>query len=261
MRYGVSLQFMWTELSFPDRIRRAASHGFDQVDLWDWRDVDIDELGETCRSEGVALGGFFGHRQGGLADPSQRGRVLEELAASVEVAERVGAAQLHTFSDGIGPGGVIAKPPPLTWEARYRSCVEGLSEAARLVEGTGITLAVEAINNVYVPGYFWDEVGMTVAVCRAVDHPQVRLVFDCFHQQLSGGRLTDNLLAALPWMGRFDVADVPGRGQPGTGEINYPHLRAVLESRGYDGPVSFELDPQGGDSDRAARACRRVFGF
>ncbi|MCY4650634.1 MAG: TIM barrel protein [bacterium] len=261
MKHGVSLQFMWTELSFPDRVRKAGSHGFDQVDLWDWRDVDIDELGEVCRSEGVALGGFFGHRQGGLADPSQRGQVLEELAASVEVAERVGATQLHTFSDGIGPGGVIVKPPPLTWQARFQSCVDGLAEAVKLVEGTGITLGVEAINNVYVPGYFWDEVGMTVAVCRAVDHPRVRLAFDCFHQQLSGGRLTDNLLAALPWMGRFDVADVPGRGQPGTGEINYAHLRRVLEAQGYDGLVSFELVPQGGDSDRAARACRRGFGF
>ena len=261
MRYSISLQFMWTELPFPHRVRKAASFGFDQVDLWDWRDTDIDELGKTCRAEGIALGGFFGHRQGGLANPAHHGQVLEELAASVEVAKRVGATQLHTFSDGIGPGGVIVKPPPLTWEARYQACVDGLRQAADLVEGTGITLAVEAINNVYVPGYFWNEVGITLAICRAVDHPQVRLAFDCFHQQLSGGRLTDNLLRALPWMGRFDVADVPGRGQPGTGEINFAHLRGVLESQGYDGLVSFELDPRGGDSDRAARACRRVFDF
>ncbi len=261
MRYGVSLQFMWTELSFPDRVRKAASSGFDQVDLWDWRDVDIDELGETCRSEGIALGGFFGHRQGGLANPDQHGQVLEELALSVEVAARVGATQLHTFSDGIGQGGVIAKPPPLTWQARFQACLDGLGEAVRLVEGTGITLGVEAINNVYVPGYFWDEVGITVAICRALDHPQVRLAFDCFHQQLSGGRLTDNLLEALPFMGRFDVADVPGRGQPGSGEINYAHLRRVLENEGYEGLVSFELDPAGGDSDEAVRACREVFGF
>ncbi len=261
MRYSVNLQFMWTELSFPDRVRRAASFGFDQVDLWDWRDVDIDAVGDTCRAEGVALGGFFGHRQGGLADPDQHSQVWGELAASVETARRVGATQLHTFSDGIGPGGVIAKPPPLTWEARFAACVDGLEKAVELVEGTGITLAVEAINNVYVPGYFWNEVGVTVAICRAVDHPAVRLAFDCYHQQLSGGRLTDNLIAALPWMGRFDVADVPGRTQPGTGEINYPYLRQVLESRGYDGLISFELDPEGGDSDRAASACREVFGF
>ncbi len=261
MRYSVNLQFMWTELSFPDRVRKAASFGFDQVDLWDWRDVDIDAVGDACRAEGVALGGFFGHRQGGLAHPDQHQQVLLELAASVETAQRVGATQLHTFSDGIGPGGVIAKPPPLTWEARYTACIEGLGKAVALVEGTGIVLAVEAINNVYVPGYFWDEVGITVAICRAVDHPGVRLAFDCYHQQLSGGRLTDNLLAALPWMGRFDVADVPGRTQPGTGEINYPYLRQVLESQGYDGLISFELDPKGGDSDRAALACREVFGF
>ncbi len=156
---------------------------------------------------------------------------------------------------------MILKPPPLLWEARYQACVEGLGEAVKLVEGTGITLAVEAINNVYVPGYFWNEVGITLALCRAVNHPGVRLAFDCFHQQLSGGRLTDHLREALPWMGRFDVADVPGRGQPGTGEINFVHLRKVLEAEGYDGLVSFELDPVDGDSDRAARDCRELFGF
>ena len=129
------------------------------------------------------------------------------------------------------------------------------------MEGTGITLVVEAINNIYVPGYFWDEVGITLAICRAVDHPQVRLAFDCFHQQLSGGRLTHHLREAIAWMARFDVADVPGRGQPGTGEINFAHLRGVLESEGYDGVISFEVDPAGGDSDAAVRACRRVFGF
>ncbi|MDE0675458.1 MAG: TIM barrel protein [Acidimicrobiia bacterium] len=261
MKHSVSLQFMWADLPFEDRVRKAASHGFDQVDLWDWKDLDLYRLAETCRTEGVALGSFFGHRGSGLADPSQRDRVLEELSASVEAARRVGASQLHTFSDGIGPGGVIRKPPPLAWEARYQSCVDGLRAAAELVEGTGITLVVEAINNIYVPGYFWDEVGITLAICRAVDHPQVRLAFDCFHQQLSGGRLTDHLREALSRMARFDVADVPGRGQPGTGEINFAHLRGVLESEGYDGLISFEVDPVGGDSDGAARACRRVFGF
>jgi len=80
-------------------------------------------------------------------------------------------------------------------------------------------------------------------------------------KQLAGGRLTDHLREALAWMARFDVADVPGRGQPGTGEINFTHLRRVLESEGYDGVVSFEVDPVGGDSDAAVMACRRVFGF
>lgn len=261
MRYSVNLQFMWTELSFPDRVRKAAAFGFDQVDLWDWRDSDIDGVAAACQAEGVTLGGFFGHRQGGLADPAQHQQVMEELSRSVEVARRVGASQLHTFSDGIGPGGVIAKPPPLTHQTRFRACVDGLAAAAQLVEGSGVTLAVEAINNVYVPGYFWDEVGITLGICQAVDHPQVRLAFDCFHQQLSGGRLTDHLLEALPWIARFDVADVPGRGHPGTGEINYRHLRRILESEGYEGVVSFEMDPGSGGSDQAARACREMFEF
>ena len=183
--------------------------------------------------------------------------MLEELSASVEVAKRVGARQLHTFSDGIGPGGVILRPPPLPWEARYQACVEGLGEAAKLVEGTGITLAVEAINNVYVPGYFWDEVGITLALCRAVNHPRVRLAFDCFHQQLSGGRLTDHLREACHgWGGstwpmcRDEDSPAPVRSTMSTCARSW---KRGLRRLGF-----FRVGP---GERRRDRACRQVFGF
>ena len=261
MQYSATLKFLWPELELPDRARKAAEHGFDTVDLWDWRGEDIDGLHEVCQAEGLRLGGFFGHTHGGLCDPSQRGELLEALAESVEVAQRVGATQLHMFSNDIQPGSIIRKPPDIPWWEQFRSCIEGIEAGLELVEGTDVILGLEAINTVFVPGYFWEEVGVTLELCRIIDHPQVRLTFDCFHQQLVGGRLTDNLVPALPYTARVDVADVPGRGAPGTGEINFSHVKRVLDEHGYDGQITFEAVPADGDTEAAVAACKAIWPF
>lgn len=261
MKYSVSLQFMWVDLPFPERARRAAAHGVDRVDLWDWRGSDIDRLAEVCRAEGIEIAGFFGHREGSLIDPSQHELVLERLAASAEVAARVGARQLHMFTDQIGEGSVIRKPPPLTWEAKWQACIDGLRACLEVVEGGPMVLVLEAINDVYVPGYFLRDVGQALALNRALDHPQIRMSFDCYHQQLVGGRLIDHLREALPYCARVDVADVPGRGQPGTGEINFHAIRRVLEEEGFEGQVTFEVVPADGDPERAMADIKEVFPF
>ncbi len=261
MKYSLSLQFVWTDLPFPERARRAAAHGFDRVDLWDWRGTDIDELARVCRSEGIEIAGFFGHREGSLIDPSQHDLVLDRLRQSVEVAERVGARQLHMFTNEIGEGSAIRKPPPLTWQAQWQACIEGLWAGLELLQGRPMELVLEAINDVFVPGYFLRDVGHALALCRALDHPQVRMSFDCYHQQLVGGRLIDNLRECLPYSSRVDIADVPGRGPPGTGEINFHSIRRVLEVEGYDGQVTFEVVPAGGDSEKAMADIKTVFPF
>lgn len=258
---SITLKFMWTDLPLVDRSAKAAEHGFARVDLWDWRGEDVDGLFAACRELGLEIAGFFGHSTGGLVDPDQRDEVLGNLAESVEVAKRVGAKQLHMFSNDIQPDSIIRKPPPLTWADQFQSCIDGLRAALELIEGTDLVLGLESINTQFVPGYFWEDVGDTLALCRIIDHPQLKLTFDCFHQQLVGGRLTDNLLSALPYVARVDVADVPGRGAPGTGEINYAHIKRVLEDRGFDGQVTFETVPVDGDSDGAVADIKKVWPF
>jgi hydroxypyruvate isomerase len=259
VRHSVSVRFMWSELPLPERARRAAAHGFTDVELWDWRGEDIDGLAEACRESGIAIAGFFGHSRAGLIDPEQRDELLELLAETVEVAERVGARQLHMFSDDRAAGG-FAKHPPLTEAAMRRSCVDGLRECVKLVEGKPMELVVEAINGVFVPGYFLRDTSAALELAREVDHPQVTVFFDCFHQQLSGGRLIDNLVEALPWVSSVHVADVPGRHEPGTGEINFRSIKRVLDEHGYDRQLTFEVTPVR-DSDTAVAAIKEVFPF
>jgi hydroxypyruvate isomerase len=260
MRHSVSIRFMWADLPLADRARRAAEHGFDDVELWDWRGEDLDALEAAGRDTGIGVAGFFGHSHAGLIDPAQRDTLLELVAESVAVAERLGARQLHMFSDDRSAEG-FRKHPPLTAAAMRRSCVDGLRECLRLVEGKPMELVVEAINNVFVPGYFLADTGAALELCREIDHPQVTMFFDCFHQQLSGGRLIDNLVEALPWVTAVHVADVPGRHQPGTGEINFRSLKRVLDEHGYDRQLTFEVVPLDGNSEAAVAAIKEIFPF
>lgn len=262
MKHSASIRFLWADLPLAERARKAAANGFDSVELWDWRGEDLNALHDACQESGIRIAGFFGHSRGGLRDPAMHSEVLDCLAESIEVAERVGVRQLHMFSDGIRrPQGEIMKPPPIPRVQQYLSCIDGIRKAVRLVEGKDIVLILEAINTVHVPGYFWDEAGVTVQICEAIDHPQVRLAFDCFHQQLVGGRLTENLIAALPYAARVDIGDVPGRHQPGTGEINFAHIRRILEQHRFDGTITFETIPLDGDNEACVAAIRSVFGF
>lgn len=260
MKYGISIKFMWADLPLPERARRAAEHGFDRVDLWDWRGEDIDGLAAACGEVGLEIACVFGHARGALCDPAQHEEVLVSLAETVDAAERYGFLQLSMFSDARGPDGTFVPGPPLTDARKRRACIDGLRRCVELVEGKPMELTLEAINTVYVPTYFLQDFGASLEICREVDHPQLRVFFDAYHQQLVGGRLIDNLLDGLPWVASVHVADVPGRGAPGTGEINFHAIRRVLEDQGYDRQLTFEVVPTRSPEEEIA-ACKAVFPF
>lgn len=259
MMRSLSLQFVWTGSTFPQRASNAACAGFDLVDLWDSRDSDVDAVAAVCADHGTGINGFFGNRDYPLCDPVARADVLEEISRSLDTAARVGACQLHMFANAIRPGGVVEPAPDLPAQALTDTCVATLREAAELVAGTGVTLVLEHLNTLFLPNYLWPDVLDAVEVARAVNHPGVRVVFDTFHQQLTGGRLTDRLVAALPNLARVDVAEVPDRHEPGAGEIDFGYLRQLLDAHGWDGTITFETVPSDGHPDTALRAIDRFF--
>ena len=259
MLRSVSIQLMWADRPYAERARAAAKAGFDLVDLWDSRTSDIDAVGAACREEGIGIDGFFGNRDFSLCDPALRSEVRDEVARSLDTALRVGARQLHIFSNAIRPGGIVVPSPPQPPQALLENCVVALGDLAELVKGSGVTLVLEHLNTVYLPGYFWGDVAGATVAAREVNSSQVGVVVDCFHQQLCGGRLADNLVAALPWLVRFDIAEVPGRFEPGAGEIDFRFLRDLLDRHGWDGTVSFETVPSDGLVETALRAIDELF--
>lgn len=259
MLRSISIHFMWDDRPMPDRVVAAAAAGFDLVDLWDWRAVDIDGIADAARQNGIGINGFFGNRQHSACDAKGREAFLTEVSESIECATRVGAHQLAIFSNAIRPGGLVQPSPPLPSDTLVQDSISAVQEAAELAAQAGVTLILEHLNDVYLPGYLWTGLSSVVGVARAVDHPAVRVAVDTYHQQLSGGRLTEHLAAALPYLGRFDVGGVPGRFEPGKGEIDFMFLRSVLDEHEWDGTVTFEVVPSDGDPVAAVAAIDRFF--
>lgn len=258
MLRSVSIELMWADRPYADRARAAAAAGFDLVDLWDSRTSDIDAVAAACRESGIGINGFFGNRDYSLCDPKSRHDVREEVARSLDTARAVGARQLHVFSNAIRPGGIVVASPPLPAGALLEQCEAALADLAELVRDSGVTLVLEHLNTVFLPGYFFDA-SLATTAARSLNLPEIGVVIDCFHQQLCGGRLTDHLLAALPWLVRFDVAEVPGRHEPGVGEIDFAYLRDLLDDEGWDGTISFETVPSDGNPETALRAIDSIF--
>lgn len=259
MQWSVSIQLMWDGLPFPDRVRAAAAAGFDLVDLWDQRQSDIDGVAAACRETGIGINGFFGTRDTQLCDPAAKGDVLDEISRNLDVAVRVGARQLHVFSNAIRPGGLVVPSPDLPVERLLDACAETLEAAADRVAGSGVQLVLEHLNTVFLPRYLWDDAATSVELAQRIGRfDQVAAVFDSFHQQLTHGRLAETLDAGLPWFGRVDLAQVPGRFEPGEGEIDLGYLLRLLGERGWDRTVTFETTPKAGDPERAVRAIQNL---
>lgn len=249
---------MWANEPFPQRVRSAATAGFDLVDLWDWRNSDIDAVHEAARDCGIGINGFFATRDTSLSDRSSRRVVLDEIRTNLEVAVRVGARQMHLFSNAIRPGGIVVPSPPLAPATLMQHCLETLDEAADIVKGSGVQLVLEHLNTLFLPGYLWDDVNITANLARELDRPEVGVVFDAYHQQLGHGRLADSLIGALPWLARVDLAEVPGRFEPGAGEIDLAYLLQVLEDHDWNGTITFETSPSDGNPETAVAAINRL---
>jgi hydroxypyruvate isomerase len=245
--------FLFKELPFSERFAAAAEAGFDSVEFWSWRGRDLDEVAERAAAAGIEVGCYIGTDRGSAIDPADLELYLKALGESLGAAARTGTPALYIFSDEIGQGGMV-KPvsPGLSADRKMESLVRAVSAAADLAEGAGVTLLLEPVNSVYVPNYFMDTVAAAVQVVRRVDRPDVKAVYDLYHQQLVAGNLIQNLRAALPYIGCIHVADVPGRHEPGTGEINFSAIAREMAALSYDGTIMFECQPRASTAEALA---------
>jgi len=149
--------------------------------------------------------------------------------------EKIECPALIVMSGNVVPG--------LAPQAQHDSCVEGLKRAAELVEGKGVTLLLENIDLEENPHYYMWSVPEAFKIIEEVNHPQVKFLYDFYHAQISGGNLIANLQRHHDKVGLIHIADVPGRREPGTGEINYINIYKKLAELNYNRYVAMEFRP------------------
>ena len=253
-RLAVSAEMVFLDLPFEERVRRIAGLGF-EVELWDWTTKDLDALTRT----GATFSSMTGYVRGTLADPDGAGELLRTAERSLRVAERLDCPRLNIHGTGLDAGGLPVVASEVVTPAMWLHAARTLTRLAELGERAGRVFTLENLNTaVDHPGTPFAKAADTLALVEAVDSPHLKLNLDLYHAQIGEGNLVQLVERALPSIGEVQVADVPGRCEPGTGEIFYPAIAAALHRLGYTGVVGLE-GWASGDPDAALDRFRSAF--
>jgi hydroxypyruvate isomerase len=245
MKSSVCIEMIFTEYPFLERIGKAAESGFDAIEFWNWDNKDLPAVKAAMEEAGIGIASFQANLGGTLIHPEQRAGFVASIAQSLEKAREMGSPGLFLLTDELAEDrSVRFQYPELTAEEKYESVLEGLKSIAPLAEQAGITLTLEPLNSeVDHVGYFLDRTSKGFELVRAVDSPRIKVLYDIYHMQIMEGNVIQTLTNNLDVIGHVHVADVPGRHEPGTGELNFANIFRALRQAGYDGYVGFELDP------------------
>ena len=247
-------EMVFLELTISERVGRIADSGF-QVEIWDWTTKDINALVQT----GAVFSSMTGYIGGTLTDDQGAAELLASAERSIAVAERLGCPRLNLHGTGLDPQGLPVRPVQEVTGAMWLAAARTLERVAALGDRAGVTFCLENLNTaVDHPGVPFARAADTMALVEAVGRPGLRMMLDLYHAQIGEGNLIELLRRAGPLIGEVQVADVPGRCEPGTGEINYPAIARALEELGYRGTVGLEAWASG-DSEQALARFRGAF--
>jgi hydroxypyruvate isomerase len=242
---SVMLWTVFSDLPFEQRLAKVAEAGYNQVELVgeyrDWTREDFAAANAARKRLGMHIDATAGMAHG-VGDPAARDAFLDELRRALVPMETLACPAMIVLSGNVVPG--------LTRQVQHQSCVETLKRAAAQVEscqidGQPVRLLLECIHPEENPKYFLTSAAEALDVVREVNHPQVQFLYDIFHEQMVEGNLIEKLERHIDLIGLIHVADVPGRHEPGTGEINYANIYRKLAQLHYHYTVAMEFNPTG----------------
>ena len=243
--YGLSIM-LWTvfrDLPFAERLAKVAEAGYRQVELVGeyehWTQADFDRANAARKRLGIRFDATAGLHNG-VANPATRDAFLAELTQALKPMQTLECPAMIVLSGNVVPG--------LAREAHHQAAIETLKQAAKLVEGKTIAgepvrLLLECIHVEENPKIYLTSAREGIEIVRAVNHPQVQFLYDMYHEQMGYGDLIDKLDGNMDVIGLVHVADVPGRHEPGTGEVNYGNIYKRLAGLGYRKNMAMEFYP------------------
>lgn len=246
-------EMLWRDKPIDWRASRLKEMGFG-VGLWNWPDHDLAKLERT----GASFTIMNGYLVGRLADDEGADMLLKSARETAAVGKRLGVARLNLHGTGLGDGGIPIAQTDVVTGAMWLKARDTLNRICDLGEELGVTYTLENLNLLDHPGCPFGATEDVLALVSAVNRPQLRINLDLYHTQIGEGDLVRWCQKCLPWIGEVQVADNPGRCEPGTGEINYRGVALALKKMGYRGPVGMEAFAAG-DADAALEAFRAAF--
>ncbi len=251
---AVCAEMLWQDKPMDWRLRRLTELSF-QCGIWNWDNHDLGMLEKS----GATFSSMTGYITGRLADDEGATELLATAEKSIAVGKRLNVARLNLHGTGLGDRGLPVTPCEAVTSAMWLKARDTLNRIADLAEKHGVVFMLENLNlPVDHPGVPFALAKDTLALVSSVNQPGLTLNLDLYHAQIGEGNLIELCRDCLPWIGEIQVADVPGRKEPGTGEINYAGIARGLKQMGYRGPVCMEAFASG-DADKAVEAFRTAF--
>jgi hydroxypyruvate isomerase len=253
LKFSVCIEMLYRELEFIDRLPAVAAAGYPAVEFWGWKNKPMDAIKARADECGVQIAGFLVECDRVLLNPDTGDEWVAEARASVAEAARLGVGTLIVTTG--------QADPELSREVQHQAIVRHLKSLAPYAEDQGVTLVLEPLNIlVNHQGYYLSTSDEGFEIVDEVGSPRIKLLFDIYHQQVTEGNLLDRIGARIGDIGHLHVADVPGRHEPGTGEINYANIFPRLLEMGYQGYVGLEFTATG-TADEALAQVRQIAGL
>lgn len=245
-RFSVMLWTLNKIAPFDQAIELVAKAGYTGIELvseWRaWSDADFARITARLKALGLRVDSMAGVK-GSFADPAGGDALLADLTLAFAAAKKLGCGQ------------IILTSGKRLESSSLQGCVDNLKRVAALAEKAGIQVVIEPIDLLENATMYLTSVTEGFAMARAVDSPQVRVLYDFYHEQKQGGNLLDKLEKNIDLVALVHIADVPGRHRPGTGEIRYEAIYRLLGTLNYSGYVAMEFYPLG-DPVTELRAAR-----
>jgi hydroxypyruvate isomerase len=244
VKLAANLSMMFTELPFLERFPAAAHAGFKAIEFMFPYETPAQDVADLLERHNLALalfnmpaGDWSAGERGIGALPDRVDEFRRNAETALDYARILGCKRLHLMA---------GKSPPDSNAACRETLIGNVRFAADLVGADAIDILLEPINTrVDIPGYFYDRTETAIDIITAADRKNVKLQYDIYHMQIMEGDLARSIERLLPIIGHLQLADNPGRGEPGTGEINYPWLLSRIDMLGYDGYIGCEYRPAG----------------
>lgn len=241
-KFAANLTMLFNELPFLDRFEAAAKAGFTGVEYLFPYDYQPEELAERLKANGLTQvlhnlpAGDWANGERGIATlPDRQDEFRAGVDKAITYATALGCKQVNILS------GIPKNVDPA--DAR-RVFIENIKYAAPRVKDAGIKLLIEACNTRDIPGFFLTNSKQAFAIMDEVASDNLFFQYDIYHMQVMEGDLANTIKANLPRIAHMQLADNPGRNEPGTGEINYPFLFKFIDEIGYDGWIGGEYKPK-----------------
>jgi hydroxypyruvate isomerase len=242
-KLNANLTMMFNEFDFLDRFKQARQQGFQGVEILFPYEYSLEKIKTELLNNKLELvlfnmppGDFKAGDRGLACIPTRVSEFRDSVQAAISYAVSLNCKKLHCMAG--------LKPSADTDTIIEETFIENIRFAADACRAHNINVLIEPINNRDMPGYFLNYSRQATRLIEAIDRPNVGLQYDIYHMQIMEGDLAPSIESLLPQIKHMQLADTPGRHEPGTGEINYSFLLSIIDTLGYDGWIGCEYRPQ-----------------